>query len=96
MAAPLGLGKPNNLLNALYQRVYANPNDLRLTIYTALSLPIPQATSELQSRFLKPFVTRHFGDEYPQLDYLVDRQKNRLPDNIKIHEFYFSSGGRKN
>jgi acyl-CoA hydrolase len=96
LAAPLGLGKPNTLLNALYQKVKANPDTLRLTIYTALSLPIPQATNELQHRFLKPFVARHFGDEYPQLDYLIDRQKNRLPNNIVVHEFYFSSGSQLN
>lgn len=96
LATPLGLGKPNTLLNALYQKVKANPNDLRLTIYTALSLLIPQATNELQSRFLKPFVARHFGDEYPQLDYLVDRQQNCLPNNIVVHEFYFSSGSQLN
>jgi len=96
LAAPLGLGKPNTLLNALYQKVKAHPNEMRLTIYTALSLEIPQATSELQSRFLKPFVNRHFGPQYPQLDYLTDRQKNLLPDNIVVHEFYFSSGSELN
>jgi len=96
LAAPLGLGKPNILLNALYQRVKARPNDLRLTIYTALSLQIPQATSELEARFLKPFLARHFGEQYPELDYLIDRGKNRLPDNIVVHEFYFSSGSQLN
>ncbi len=96
LAAPLGLGKPNILLNALYQRVKARPNDLQLTIYTALSLEIPQATSELKSRFLKAFLTRHFGEKYPELDYLIDRKNNRLPENIVVHEFYFSSGSQLN
>ncbi len=96
LAAPLGLGKPNTLLNALYQRVKASPNDLRLTIYTALSLQIPQATSELQSRFLKPFLSRHFGDKSPELDYLIDWRNSRLPENIVVHEFYFSSGSQLN
>lgn len=96
LAAPLGLGKPNTLLNALYQKVKAKPNEMHLTIYTALSLEIPQARNKLQSRFLNPFVARHFGDDYPQLDYVVDRQKNLLPDNIVVHEFYFSSGSQLN
>ena len=96
LAAPLGLGKPNNLINALYQRVKARPNELRLTIYTALSLQIPQTTSELKSRFLKPFISRHFGEKYPELDYLIDWENKRLPENIVIHEFYFSSGSQLN
>ncbi|MGB2740210.1 MAG: acetyl-CoA hydrolase/transferase C-terminal domain-containing protein [Cognaticolwellia sp.] len=95
LAAPLGLGKPNILLNALYQRVKVSPK-LRLTIYTALSLQTPQTTNALQSRFLKPFLTRHFGDKYPELDYVIDRNKNCLPDNIVVHEFYFSSGSQLN
>ncbi len=95
LAAPLGLGKPNILLNALYQRVKLSSN-LSLTIYTALSLQIPQTTNELQSRFIKPFLTRHFGDQYPELDYEIDRNKNCLPDNIVVHEFYFSSGSQLN
>jgi len=95
LAAPLGLGKPNILLNALYQRVKVNP-ELRLTLYTALSLQIPKTTNALQSRFLKPFLTRHFGDQYPELDYVIDRNKKGLPDNITVHEFYFSSGSQLN
>jgi len=95
LAAPLGLGKPNILLNALYQRIKASP-ELRLTIYTALSLQIPKTTNTLQSRFLKPFLTRHFGEQYPELDYATHRNKNCLPANITVHEFYFSSGSQLN
>ena len=91
VAAPLGLGKPNHLLNALYRRVKAEPTR-RLTLYTALSLDPPAAGSDLERRFLTPFLARQFGADYPRLDYVIDLKANRLPANIRIQEFYFQSG----
>jgi acyl-CoA hydrolase len=91
IAAPLGLGKPNHLLNALYRRIKAEPAR-RLTIYTALSLDTPGAGSELERRFLTPFLARQFGADYPRLDYVVDLKANRLPPNVRVQEFYFQSG----
>jgi hypothetical protein len=40
LGTPLGIGKPNPFINALYQRIKANPSR-RLTIVTALSLEKP-------------------------------------------------------
>jgi len=91
IAAPLGLGKPNRLLNALYRRVKADPAR-RLTLYTALSLDPPEASSELEKRFLEPFLARQFGADYPRLDYVADLKADRLPANVRIEEFYFQSG----
>jgi acyl-CoA hydrolase len=91
IAAPLGLGKPNHLLNAIYRRVKAEP-ERRLTIYTALSLDSPVPGSDLERRFLDPFLARQFGADYPRLDYVIDLKANRLPENIRIQEFYFQSG----
>jgi acyl-CoA hydrolase len=91
IAAPLGLGKPNHLINALYRRIKADCAR-RLTIYTALSLDPPEAGSDLERRFLAPFVERQFGADYPRLDYVVDLKANRLPPNIRVQEFYFQSG----
>ena len=51
IAAPLGLGKPNHLLNAIYRR-FKTDASRRLTIYTALSLDIPSPGSDLERRFL--------------------------------------------
>ena len=93
-ATPLGIGKPNRLLNALYARIKAEPERLSLTLYTALSLPRPRGKSDLERRFLAPFVERHFGADYPDLDYLTDRAAGRLPVNVRIHEFYFASGSQ--
>ncbi|MEO8672940.1 MAG: acetyl-CoA hydrolase/transferase C-terminal domain-containing protein [Tahibacter sp.] len=91
IAAPLGLGKPNVLLNALYRAAVANPG-LVLHIYTALSLARPQAKSGLEKRFLDPFVERHFGVDYPDLDYALARRAGQLPANVRVSEFYLQSG----
>ncbi len=93
-ATPLGIGKPNRLLNALYARVKAEPHTLSLTLYTALSLPRPKGKSDLEQRFLGPFVARHFGTDYPDLDYLTDRAAGQLAANVRVHEFYFASGSQ--
>ena len=91
VAAPLGLGKPNVLLNALYRRV-AGDAALRLDIYTALSLARPQPKSDLERRFVEPFLARHFGEDYPDLLYVAAQKAGTLPANVRIHEFYVQSG----
>jgi len=90
VGTPLGAGKPNNLLNALYNRVKNNP-ELNLKIFTALTLDKPKGKSLLEKRFLEPMVERVFGD-YPDLDYEQDRMAGTLPPNIVILEFYFPAG----
>jgi acyl-CoA hydrolase len=91
IAAPLGLGKPNHLLNAIYRRFKPDPSR-RLTIYTALSLDPPAPENDLERRFLEPFLARQFGADYPRLDYVIDLKADRVPANIRIQEFYFQSG----
>lgn len=91
MAAPLGLGKPNQLINRLYDHVKANKN-LSLKIFTALSLDYTDPSNDLERKFLQPFYERHFGHNYPRLNYVQDLKKNRVPENISIHEFYFQAG----
>ena len=87
---PLGLGKPNRLINALYQRAKTDLT-IKLTICTALTLEKPLAKSELERRFLEPFVERVFGD-YVDLDYALDRHRGNTPDNVRIVEFFFAPG----
>jgi acyl-CoA hydrolase len=90
MGLPLGLGKPNRFVNALYARIKQLP-ERRLTIYTALSLGRPPLGDGLQKRFLEPFVERVFGD-YPELDYLTDLRHDSLPANIRIEQFFMQPG----
>jgi acyl-CoA hydrolase len=91
IAAPLGLGKSNRFLNAIYSRFKAD-SSRTLTIATALSLEIPRAKSDLERRFLEPFAKRHFGENYPHLEYARDLHQGKLPPNVKVQEFYFASG----
>lgn len=88
---PLGLGKPNRLINAFYQRARVD-NSIRLDIVTALSLDLPQPGHWLEARLMGPIVERLFGADYPRLDYLVDLKAGRVPENVAITEFYFQSG----
>ncbi len=90
MGLPLGLGKPNRLVNALYQRLRTLP-ERQLTLYTALSLGRPAAGGDLQRRFLEPFAERVFAD-YPELDYLHALRRDELPANIRVEEFYLQPG----
>lgn len=91
LGLPLGLGKPNRLINAFYQRA-CQDSSIRLDIFTALSLNPPKPGSELEARFLQPFLKRHFGEDYPRLDYADALASQQLPANITVTEFYFQSG----
>lgn len=91
VATPLGLGKPNGLLNALYRRVREDSR-LSLTLYTALSLSPPETSDPLGGRFLGPFATRQWGDDYENLEYARDARRDRLPANVRVHEFYLQAG----
>ncbi len=91
VAAPLGIGKPHRLLNALYARMEKDPSRA-LHLYTALSLDPPVAANDLQKRLLAPFVTRHFGDDFPRLAYVQAQKRDALPAHIQIEEFYMQSG----
>ena len=90
-AAPLGLGKPNRMLNALYRAAKADPT-VHMKLMTALSLARPNPAGDLEKRFLGPFAKRWWGDNYPDLEYLADLRANSVPANIEIREFYLQSG----
>ncbi len=90
LALPLGIGKPLRLVNALYQLARERP-EISLDIFTALSLAAPRPGSELEARFLDPLLARLYG-RVPALDYVADQRRGTLPDNVRLHEFYFRPG----
>lgn len=89
---PLGLGKPNQFINALYQRAKSD-SGIDLTILTALSLAKPKPKSDIEARFLEPFLARVFGD-YEELDYAQDIAARQLPGNVTVKEFFMAPGSR--
>ncbi len=91
VGAPLGLGKPHRLLNALYARIERDPTR-PLHLYTALSLDPPGGGKGLEARFLCPFVERHFGSDFPRLSYVQALRRDALPAHIEVEEFYLQSG----
>jgi acyl-CoA hydrolase len=86
LGMPLGMGKPNPLVNSLYRKAVQDPT-ISLTILTALSLTRPHASGDLQERFLLPFIERVYGD-YEELDYLHGARHGTLPKNVSVHEFF--------
>jgi acyl-CoA hydrolase len=92
LALPLGLGKANHVVNALFARAAADPS-MKLRIFTALTLEQPRLKSELERRFMQPVADRLFGG-YPDLAYAAALRERRLPSNIVIDEFFFMAGTR--
>ncbi|HZX52157.1 MAG TPA: acetyl-CoA hydrolase/transferase C-terminal domain-containing protein [Pseudomonas sp.] len=90
LGLPLGLGKPNQWVNALYARLKQLP-ERQLVIYTALCLGRPPLGSGLSRRFLEPFVQRVYGD-YPELDFLADLRRDCLPANVRVEQFFLQPG----
>lgn len=90
IAMPLGLGKANHLINAIYQQVSENPS-YSLTILTALSLQTPQPKSTLEQNFFGPVAERLYAD-YSELLYARDLIAETLPNNVEVSEFFLQAG----
>lgn len=87
---PLGLGKANNLINALYEQVSENPS-YSLKIFTALTLQTPQPKSVLEKNFFEPIKNRLYAG-YAELLYARDLKANKLPENVQVSEFFLQAG----
>ncbi len=85
-----GFGRPIHIFNELFRRAMADP-DIQLTIITGASFARPRGSSELEKRFLEPFVDRVFGN-LPELEYVQPYQKGTLPKNIEIVEVFLQAG----
>jgi hypothetical protein len=87
---PLGLGKANHIVNALYARAVAD-RSIRLTFFSALTLEKPRPSNLLERRFISPIIERLFGG-YPDLAYADALRSNQLPPNVEVIEFFFLAG----
>jgi acyl-CoA hydrolase len=87
---PLGLGKANHVINALYRRA-ADDRSIKLTFFSALTLEKPKPAADLERRFITPVIERLFGG-YPDLQYANALHANALPPNIEVIEFFFLAG----
>src|SRR5712671_2090944 len=87
---PLGLGKANHVVNALYARAAAD-RAINLTFFSALTLEKPKRSNLLERRFIAPVIERLFGG-YPDLAYVGPLRSGRLPPNIQVIEFFFLAG----
>ena len=88
---PLGLGKPTQLINAMYQRA-CEDSSINLRILSALSLAKPTpGKNPIEKALLEPFLERVYED-CPDLDYMVALSRQSLPPNVEVCEFFFKPG----
>ena len=87
---PLGLGKANHIINALYARAAAD-RSINLTFFSALTLEKPKPSNLLERRFIAPVIERLFG-AYPDFAYADALHAGALPPNIRVIEFFFLAG----
>jgi hypothetical protein len=87
---PLGLGKANHIVNALYARASAD-RAINLTFFSALTLEKPKPANMLERRFIAPVIDRLFGG-YPDLAYADALHAGALPPNVQVIEFFFLAG----
>src|ERR1700726_1639584 len=87
---PLGLGKANHIVNALYARAAAD-RSVDLTFFSALTLEKPKPGNLLEWRFIAPVIDRLVGG-YPDPAYAAPLREGRLPPNIRVIEFFFLAG----
>jgi acyl-CoA hydrolase len=85
-----GFGRPAHIFNALFRRALADP-DIQLTMITGVSFSRPQGKSDLEQRFIGPFVERVFGN-LPELDYVQPYLRGHLPENIEVVEVFLQAG----
>ncbi len=90
LAIPIGIGKPNLLVNALYRLALAD-RSIKLRILTGLSLVRPAYKSDIERRFVAPLLDRQFAT-WPDLEYAEAIRNGSLPANVEVHEFFLQAG----
>ncbi len=89
IGAPLGIGKPIGVLNALYRLAEADTS-INLTIITALTLARPDYSNDLEKRFVAPLLDRILTNYVDPL-YEKARVAQCLPKNINVIEFFLTT-----
>ena len=88
---PLGLGKANHIVNALFARAVAD-RSIGLTFFSALTLEKPRPTNLLERRFIAPVIDRLFGG-YPDLAYAdAAACGSAAAEHRGVIEFFFLAG----
>ena len=90
LGLPIGIGKAVHVVDALFARAQTD-RSIELTIFTGLTLEVPDGRSEFERRFLDPLTARLYGD-WPTPAYAEAVRGNRLPPNVGVHEFYLRPG----
>ncbi len=62
-----------------------------MSIFTALTLELPETDNEVAKRFLGPAMSRLFGD-YRAPAYAGMMRDGTLPDNVEVSEFFLQAG----
>lgn len=93
LMAPLGLGKPVQVVNAFFNRAMSDP-EISLHIYTALCLETPPIGEGVEASLAGPIMERLFGD-YEELAFVKPVRGETLPSNIQVSELYFKAGSMK-
>lgn len=94
LGLPLGVGKPNHLVNAIVRRA-VDDESIDLTISSGLSLDVPRAGEDFEGRLLGPVYDRLY-EGYPGLDYVRAAREDDLPPNIEVAEFFLRPGAQMN
>jgi hypothetical protein len=87
---PVALGKPNDYINALYDRAVKDPS-IDLTFISALVPEKPKWGSDLERRMLEPLHER-FWSKTPVVKYFEAVRNKTLPSNIHVFDIYTKSG----
>lgn len=90
LGLPLGLGKAGRIANALY-RCAEEDRGISLDIFTALTLEPPDASSDMERRFVDPLNERLFSG-CERLAYARAIRDGALPKNIHVSEFFLQAG----
>ena len=87
---PIGVGKAVHVIDALFERASNDPS-VSLTIFTGLTLTVPNVGTGPQGKLAGPIVERLYGD-WPVPHYVKAVADKTLPTNIQIREFYLRPG----